>query len=188
MNRLLPFLRASNAYDLERVRRIAVGADQKAYEICREHDFVSEEVFLLGRMGNNKQALMLIIERLDDVQKVTGRWDELTLGDRLCQRTSRRRSLGGFATVLGDAAWWVQVISMLMAGFIRALLEHVGSDINPIRLIRRIRDGMEVPGLKQALVKILQSANLQVLRSLTTKLMVDIPAGGMSEHTRERRQ
>lgn len=27
-------------------------------------------VFLLGRMGNNKQALMLIIERLGDVQKV----------------------------------------------------------------------------------------------------------------------
>lgn len=27
-------------------------------------------VFILGRMGDNKQALMLIIERLDDVQRV----------------------------------------------------------------------------------------------------------------------
>jgi hypothetical protein len=26
-------------------------------------------VFLLGRMGNNKQALLLIIERLGDVQR-----------------------------------------------------------------------------------------------------------------------
>lgn len=46
--------------------------------------------------------------------------------------------------------------------FIRALLEHVGAEINPIRLIRRIRDGLEIPGLKPALVKILQASNLQV--------------------------
>jgi hypothetical protein len=56
-SQLLPLLRASNAYDLE-----------KAYTICKEHDFVPEMVFLLGRMGNNRQALMLIIERLGDVQ------------------------------------------------------------------------------------------------------------------------
>ena len=46
--------------------------------------------------------------------------------------------------------------------FIRALLEHVGAEINPIRLISRIKDGMEIPGLKPALVKILQASNLQV--------------------------
>lgn len=32
---------------------------------------MAEMVFLLGRMGNNKQALMLIIERLGDVQRVS---------------------------------------------------------------------------------------------------------------------
>jgi len=58
-DRLMPFLRASNFYDLE-----------KALKICRERDYVTEMVFLLGRMGNNKQALMLIIERLGDVQMV----------------------------------------------------------------------------------------------------------------------
>lgn len=58
--RLMPFLRASNFYDLE-----------KALRICRERDYVAEMVFLLGRMGNNKQALMLIIERLGDVQMVS---------------------------------------------------------------------------------------------------------------------
>ena len=46
--------------------------------------------------------------------------------------------------------------------FIRALLEQVGAEINPIRLIRRIRDGLEIPGLKPALVKILQASNLHV--------------------------
>lgn len=58
--RLMPFLRTSNFYDLE-----------KALRICKESDYVPEMVFLLGRMGNNKQALMLIIERLGDVQGVT---------------------------------------------------------------------------------------------------------------------
>lgn len=59
-DRLLPFLRASNFYDLE-----------AALKICTERDMVPEMVFLLGRMGNNKQALMLIIERLGDVQRVS---------------------------------------------------------------------------------------------------------------------
>jgi len=54
------YLRASNYYSLE-----------KAYEVCKERDFVPEMVFLLGRMGNSKQALMLIIERLGDVQRVS---------------------------------------------------------------------------------------------------------------------
>jgi vacuolar protein sorting-associated protein 41 len=61
-SRLMDFLRASNYYSLER-----------AYRICHERDYVPEMVFLLGRMGNNKKALMLIIERLGDVERV-GEW------------------------------------------------------------------------------------------------------------------
>lgn len=38
--------------------------------MCKERDFVPEMVFLLGRMGNSKEALMLIINRLGDVQRV----------------------------------------------------------------------------------------------------------------------
>lgn len=46
--------------------------------------------------------------------------------------------------------------------FIRGLLENVGPEIDPIRLIRRIKNGLEIPGLKEALIKILQDFNLQV--------------------------
>jgi hypothetical protein len=42
------------------------------------------------------------------------------------------------------------------------LLENVGAEINPIRLIRRIKNGLEIPGLKPALIKILQDFNLQI--------------------------
>ena len=38
--------------------------------MCKTKDLVPEMVFLLGRMGNNKQALTLIIERLGDVGRV----------------------------------------------------------------------------------------------------------------------
>lgn len=46
--------------------------------------------------------------------------------------------------------------------FIRGLLENVGAEIDPIRLIRRIKNGLEIPGLKGALIKILHDFNLQV--------------------------
>lgn len=38
--------------------------------MCKERDLVPEMVFLLGRMGNNKEALTVIIERLGDVNRV----------------------------------------------------------------------------------------------------------------------
>ncbi|KAH9910297.1 uncharacterized protein B0H18DRAFT_1130398 [Fomitopsis serialis] len=44
-------------------------ADMQAYRVCNDRDMVPEMVFLLGRMGNNKQALTLIIERLGDVNR-----------------------------------------------------------------------------------------------------------------------
>lgn len=46
--------------------------------------------------------------------------------------------------------------------FIRGLLENVGTDIEPLRLIKRIPDELEIPGLKASLLKILQDYNLQV--------------------------
>lgn len=46
--------------------------------------------------------------------------------------------------------------------FIRGLLENVGAEIDPIRLIRRIKNGLEIPGLKEALIKILQTFHLQI--------------------------
>ena len=86
-DRLMPFLRASNFYDLE-----------KALKICRERDYVTEMVFLLGRMGNNKQALMLIIERLGDVQRVSSfedrRWRPLNVRQSISQKNKRMKIYG----------------------------------------------------------------------------------------------
>jgi len=56
---LLPFLRQSNYYPLE-----------KAYKVCESRGLVPEMVFILGRMGNNKQALNLILSKLKDIRQV----------------------------------------------------------------------------------------------------------------------
>ncbi|KAI7847520.1 hypothetical protein BDC45DRAFT_525781 [Circinella umbellata] len=128
--KLLDFLRASHYVSLE-----------KAYSVCERKDFVPEMVFILGRMGDNKKALMLIIERLGDVQRAID-----------------------FAKEQKDDDLWEDLLtySMDKPKFIRGLLENVGTDIEPLRLIKRIPDGLEIPGLKEALLKILQDYNLQM--------------------------
>ncbi|CAG8773162.1 2961_t:CDS:2, partial [Racocetra persica] len=128
--RLIDFLRASNYYHLE-----------KAYEICKQRDLVPEMVFILGRMGNNKQALMLIIERLGEVQRAID-----------------------FAKEQDDDKLWEDLLkySLDKPPFITGLLENLGNiSIDPIKLLERIPDGLEIVGLKQALIKVLQDFNLQ---------------------------
>jgi len=128
-HRLVDFLRASNYYSLE-----------EAYTICSDRDMVTEMVFLLGRMGNNKKALTLIIERLGDVNRAID-----------------------FAKEQHDFDLWEDLLkySETRPPFIRGLLENVGAEIDPIRIIRRIKNGLEIPGLKGALIKILHDFNLQ---------------------------
>ncbi|GAA5979343.1 hypothetical protein JCM10908_002888 [Rhodotorula pacifica] len=128
--KLMDFLRASNYYSLER-----------AYQICDSRDLVPEMVFLLGRMGDNKRALTLIIERLGDVQRAID-----------------------FAKEQNDTDLWEDLLKYCETKprFIRGLLENVGVDVDPIRLIRRIQNGLEIPGLKPALIKILQDFQLQI--------------------------
>ncbi|KAH9076989.1 hypothetical protein EDB83DRAFT_2504290 [Lactarius deliciosus] len=128
--KLIDFLRASSYYNLE-----------AAYKICTERDLVPEMVFLLGRMGDNKKALYLIIERLGDVNRAID-----------------------FAKDQNDDDLWEDLLkySETRPPFIRGLLENVGAEIDPIRLIRRIKNGLEIPGLKPALIKILHDFNLQI--------------------------
>lgn len=42
----------------------------QAYEICIKRDLMREQVFILGRMGNSKQALSVIINKLGDIEEV----------------------------------------------------------------------------------------------------------------------
>ncbi|KZV75346.1 vacuolar protein sorting-associated protein 41 [Peniophora sp. CONT] len=129
-DKLIDFLRVSSQYNLE-----------QAYKICTDRDLVPEMVFLLGRMGNNKQALYLIIDRLGDVTRAID-----------------------FAKEQSDDDLWEDLLkySETRPPFIRGLLENVGAEIDPVRLIRRIKNGLVIPGLQPALIKILSDFNLQI--------------------------
>ncbi|XP_033100786.1 vacuolar protein sorting-associated protein 41 homolog [Anneissia japonica] len=139
--KLLPFLSSSNYYPL-----------QKALEECEQREFIPETVFLLGRMGNTKKALNLIMVGLKDV----GRAIE-------------------FAKDQDDAELWNDLIthSMDKPSFLTGLLNNIGTHVDPIILIKRIKEGLEIPGLRDSLVKILQDFNLQMsLREGCKKILV----------------
>ncbi|XP_063964242.1 vacuolar protein sorting-associated protein 41 homolog [Lytechinus pictus] len=139
--RLLPFLKTSNFYPL-----------QQALEQCEQRNFIKEMVFLLGRMGNTKQALRLITEELKDVEQAII-----------------------FAKEHDDVELWGDLIdySMDKPPFITGLLNNIGTHVDPIILIKRIKEGMEIPGLRDSLVKILHDYNLQImLREGCKKILV----------------
>lgn len=49
-----------------------------------------------------------------------------------------------------------------LIAFITGLLNNIGTHVDPILLINRIKEGMEIPNLRDSLVKILHDYNLQV--------------------------
>ncbi|TCD63875.1 Vacuolar protein sorting-associated protein 41 [Steccherinum ochraceum] len=149
-HRLIDFLRVSNYYNLER-----------AFRECEKRDLVPEMVFLLGRMGDNKRALNLIIERLGDVHRAIE-----------------------FAKEQHDDDLWEDLLkySESRPTFIRGLLENVGAEIDPIRLIRRIKNGLEIPGLKAALIKILHDFNLQMSLLEGCQMILNGDAADLARH------
>ncbi|XP_030059835.1 vacuolar protein sorting-associated protein 41 homolog [Microcaecilia unicolor] len=115
---------------------------EKALEICQQRNFVEETVFLLSRMGNSRRALQMIMEELHNVDKAIE-----------------------FAKEQDDAELWEDLIlySIDKPPFITGLLNNIGTHVDPILLIHRIKEGMEIPNLRDSLVKILQDYNLQIL-------------------------
>lgn len=113
----------------------------QAYNTCKQFDYVPEMVFLLSRIGDNKTALTLIIERLQDVERAIE-----------------------FVKEEKDADLWEDLIrySENKPKFIKGLLENVGSEVDAVKLIKRIKNGLEIEGLKDALIKILNDFNLQI--------------------------
>lgn len=56
--KLLPFLKRSDHYPI-----------QEALDICQREKYYPEMVYLLGRIGDTKEALELIITKLKDMQQ-----------------------------------------------------------------------------------------------------------------------
>lgn len=112
----------------------------EAYAVCEEHNYVPEMVLLRGRSGDLRGALRLIVERMHNAEMAID-----------------------FVRQQDDAELWDALLtySKDRPTYIRGLLEHASGEIDPLRLLRPIRDGLVIPGLRPALIKILHNFHLQ---------------------------
>ncbi|KAA3471716.1 vacuolar protein sorting-associated protein 41-like protein isoform X2 [Gossypium australe] len=120
---LLPFLRGSQHYTLE-----------KAYEICVRRDLLKEQVFILGRMGNSKQALAVIINELGDIEEAVE-----------------------FVSMQHDDDLWEELIQQCLhkPEMVGVLLEHTVGNLDPLYIVNIVPNGLEIPRLRDRLVKII---------------------------------
>ncbi|XP_060174078.1 vacuolar protein sorting-associated protein 41 homolog isoform X1 [Lycium barbarum] len=110
---LLTFLRSSQHYKLE-----------KAYEICVKKDLLKEQVFILGRMGNVKQALAVIINKLGDIEEAIE-----------------------FVSMQQDDELWEELIkqSFHKPEMVGVLLEHTVGNLDPLYIVNMLPNGLEIP-------------------------------------------
>lgn len=133
--KLLPFLSKSSTYDID-----------KAIQICEANDFTEELVYLLGKIGEDKKALTLIMDELDDPEKAIK-----------------------FAKHQNDKEVWNMLLkySSKKPAFIKALIECADDQSNsfydPVSIIRSMPDDVEIEGLKNSITKISNNNDLNLL-------------------------
>ncbi|XP_047319698.1 vacuolar protein sorting-associated protein 41 homolog [Impatiens glandulifera] len=120
---LVPFLRSSQHYTLE-----------KAYEICLQKGLLREQVFILGRMGNSKKALAVIINNLGDIAEAIE-----------------------FVSMQQDDELWEELIKQCLnkPEMVGVLLEHTVGNLDPLYIVNIVPNGLEIPRLRDRLVKII---------------------------------
>lgn len=113
---------------------------ETASKVCQQRSFIPEWVYLLSKEGRLTQALRLIIDHLNDVSQAIA-----------------------FCKTQNDQSLWDDLLdySMNKPRFIRGLLEEVGTAINPISLVRRIPEGLEIEGLRDSLSRMIREYEIQ---------------------------
>ncbi|KAL8640299.1 MAG: hypothetical protein Q9228_002764 [Teloschistes exilis] len=111
-----------------------------ATRICKQRHYTPELVYLLAKEGRMTQALRLIIDEIGDVSQAIA-----------------------FAKEQNDQSLWDDLLnySMKKPPFIRGLLEEVGTSIDPMKLVRKIPEGLEIEGLKSGLMRIIREYEIQ---------------------------
>jgi hypothetical protein len=113
---------------------------EKATTLCEEKHYYRELVYLYSQTGQTKRALNLIINSLGDVKFAIE-----------------------FAREQNDHELWDDLLefSMDKPRFIIGLLEEVGTSIDPIKLVKRIPEGLEIQGLRAAIGRMLREYEIQ---------------------------
>ncbi|KAH5195057.1 hypothetical protein HBH77_144890 [Parastagonospora nodorum] len=112
----------------------------KATAECERREYIPELVHILSKTGQTKRALYLIIKKLSDVSFAIS-----------------------FAKEQDDSDLWNDLLeySMDKPHFIRGLLAEVGTAIDPIKLVRRIPEGLEIEGLRDGIGRMVREYEIQ---------------------------
>jgi len=124
---LFPLLHASQHYSLEH-----------AHRVCHDRGLFKEAVFLTARMGNHREALSLILTEMKNIEEAI-RFVQSQKDDELWEllvdhSVSRPEYVGGILDVLANTGI-----------------------VDPVKLLRRIPQGMDIPHLSEKLLAIVQS-------------------------------
>lgn len=122
--KLMSFLRKNSNYNYETIANA-----------CESRHYIPELVYIYGKIGQNKRALKLIIEELDDAEQAID-----------------------FAKDQHDPELWDDLLDYCMESrrpdFIRVVLERASNSIPPASIIARIPLHLHIPGLKDAISRI----------------------------------
>ncbi|KAG7161245.1 Vacuolar protein sorting-associated protein 41-like, partial [Homarus americanus] len=144
--------------DLDKKKLLPFLLESSSYDLrgalddCQARCLTVETINLLNRMGSSMQSLELILEEQHDLQ-----W-----AIRLCKEHD-------------DVDLWGRLINYALdrPEYVRELLNNIGTHIDPLLIINQIPKGMEIPGLRDALVKILHDYHLQIeLRTGCQRILV----------------
>lgn len=111
----------------------------RAAALCEHKHYTQELVLVLSRTGQTKRALWLIIGELGDatqainfVKQNPDLWDDLL------------------------------EYGMDKPAFVRGLLAEVGTSVDPVKVVRHIPEGLEIDGLKEGILTLVQSWEVQL--------------------------
>lgn len=126
-------------------------------------------VHLLARMGNSKEALILMTEELKNIEQATNfckEQDDAELWEVECQKTKKHdKNYLKQSFIHLILLFFLQNLiqsSLNKPDFITYLLQNIGTAIDPKLLVRRIAPGLPIPGLKNSLGKMMKDYRLQV--------------------------
>lgn len=139
-----------------------------ASETCRKFAYSAELVLLLAKEGRAGEALRLIIDDLDDIRQAIN-----------------------FAKEQDDRDLWNDLLqlSMRKPSSIVVLLQEIGTAVNPLQIVQKIPLGMEIPGLRDGLARILKDFEIQecITKGAAQVLSSEI-SDSMARRARDHRQ